>query len=691
MGINYDAMDGQNPIDTDFLSHVTAVIERNMSNEQFGVSELAEEMSMSRSNLLRRLKKQSDLSVNQLIRELRLKRGMEMLKTTSLNVSEVSHQVGFGSTSYFIKVFRERYGYPPGEANERKEESIPAPEKPRRSSAREVAFVVALLAGIIVAVWYAFSAQKPQLEKSIIVLPFKNDSGDSTNIYLINGLMESTLNNLQSIKDLRVVSRTTSEKYRSTDKSIPELARELNVNYVVEGSGQKVGDQILLNIQLIEGPSDRHLWSGVYKREVKDIFELQQEIAKVIAREIEAVITPEEAKTIEKVPTKNLEAYDLYLKGNDQMYAMDIEKAAGFYKQAIALDKEFAAAYSEAVLAYYYLDVFVAEKKYFTEISEYSDNAMLYDPQAAQSLVAKALYYMHKGDRELAVPFLEKALEYNPNSSLAINFLSDLYNSYIPNTSKYLEYALRGLRIDFAAKDSGDAALKYLHVANALIQAGFVDEAMKNINRSLDYLPNNSYAIWVKAYITFVKNRKPEEVKKMLLDELKRDSTQLHIVQEVANIYFYEGDYETAYRYFDAFTKVRDAYQLDIFWQSNLEIGIVMEKMGQHDRAKRFIQNFKEMADKDRTIYKDMYLMHYWVHEGDIPKAIGYLRAFSQQNEFQYRVLLLPEDPTLASIKDLPEFNAVMAELERKFLNRKGKLKQKLEEEGLWREVVGGR
>ena len=103
-------------------------------------------------------------------------------------------------------------------------------------------------------------------KKSIAVLPFINDSNDSTNVYIINGLMESTLNNLQKIKELRVISRTSVEKYRNNPKTIPEIARELNVHYLIEGSGQKIGDQILLNIQLIEAPSDKHLWSEQYNR-----------------------------------------------------------------------------------------------------------------------------------------------------------------------------------------------------------------------------------------------------------------------------------------------------------------------------------------------------------------------------------------------------------------------------------------
>src|SRR5882672_9912690 len=118
----------ESPIENDFLSQLTAAIDKNIANEQFGVSELADAMNMSRSNLLRKVKKETNLAVNQLIRDTRLKRGMDLLQKTSLNVSEVAHQVGFSSTSYFIKCFREYYGYPPGEVGKRSPEELhPAP------------------------------------------------------------------------------------------------------------------------------------------------------------------------------------------------------------------------------------------------------------------------------------------------------------------------------------------------------------------------------------------------------------------------------------------------------------------------------------------------------------------------------------------------------------------------------------
>jgi AraC-like DNA-binding protein len=235
-------MQDTNSMENEFLRKVTAIIEEHISNEQFGVSELAREVGMSRSNLLRKIKKLSTLSVSQFIRRVRLANAMEMLKQKDLTVSEVSYSVGFSSTSYFVKCFREFYGYPPGEVGRRGSGEF-VPEKRKGPFNKRLLQVAGVLA-IVLAAFLLFIVVKPrrpvsgELEKSIAVLPFKNDSNDSSNIYIINGLMESLLENLQKIEDLRVISRTSVERYRDNSRTAPEIARELNANYLVEGSGQ---------------------------------------------------------------------------------------------------------------------------------------------------------------------------------------------------------------------------------------------------------------------------------------------------------------------------------------------------------------------------------------------------------------------------------------------------------------------
>ena len=459
--------------------------------------------------------------------------------------------------------------------------------------------LLAVFAAVLLIIVKPFSSKQKDPEKSIAVLPFKNDSNDSTNVYLINGLMESLLDNLQKIEDLRVISRTSVEKYRNIPKSIPEIARELDVNYFIEGSGQKIGDQILLSIQLIEAQSDKHLWAEQYNREVKDIFELQMEIARNIADEIQVIITPEEEERIMKPPTDDPVAYDYFLKGLDLFYKgthEGLEEAISNYEMAIEHDPEFARAYAGIAIAYYFLDFFQAEKKYSAEIRSHSDKALLYDPKLPQSLIAKAVFYMNNGENELAVPYLEKALEYNPNSALVINILSDFYTNYIPNTRKYLEYALRGIRLDIASHDSTTASFIYLHLSNALVQSGFVNEAEKYITLSMEYDPDNLYAAQVNAYILYARDRNLEQTKELLVEALNRDTTRLDILQEVAKIYYYMRDYEEAYYYYNRFIMLLEAQNLDLYRYEYDKIGVVFSKMGQAEKAEKYFADFMRLC-----------------------------------------------------------------------------------------------
>ncbi|MGK0489242.1 MAG: TolB-like protein/AraC-like DNA-binding protein/Tfp pilus assembly protein PilF, partial [Candidatus Endobugula sp.] len=662
-----------NQHENDFLNQLTRVVEENLSDENFGVSELAEAINMSRSNLLRKLKKSTGLSVSLFIRQVRLKRAMALLQNSSQNVSEVSFAVGFSSTSYFIKCFREEYGFSPGEASKRKRDEPPVnqveiiPYNRRRNSAVVIATLVILF---VVLYFVAKPTSQPssgQLEKSIAVLPFKNDSSDSTNVYLINGLLESTLNNLQKIKDLRVISRTSSEKYRNTSKSIPEIGKELNVSYFVEGSGQKIGNEILLNIQLIEAGIDKHLWAKQYSRQATSIFELQEEIAISIAAEIQAIITPQEQNLIQKKPTNNLEAYDYFLKGqNEFIMATDegYREAIIFFNKAIDLDPEFARAHAGIAICYHYLDLFKEEKKYLAEINNHSDKALLYDPKLDEALISKAIYYMHNKEFVKAVPYLEKALEYNPNSAQVINMLSDFYANYVPNTGKYLEYALKGFQLNIAAYDSSTASYLYLNLSNALIQSGFADEALKYVDVSLDYNPANPFSNYVRAYMLYAKNHDWDETKHLLLVEWKKDTSRLDILQDLAKAYYYIRDYDSAYYYYNKFIDQREVAHLDIYRHQHATIGLVLEKVGLVEESKWYFDDYLAFFSEDQSIYKDLSLSVYYAHHNDFEKALHHLELFSNEDNFQYWVVLFPDNPLTDKIKDLPEYQRLLEKIE---------------------------
>lgn len=878
------------PADKVFLQKLTSAIEEHLSNEQFGVSALAAIIGMSRSNLLRRVKKLTGLSVSRYIRQIRLENAMELLEEGGYTVSEITFRVGFSSTSYFIKCFHDHYGYPPGEADKHKDESknkyelkekythqlaaimftdiqgytalmqqdeqkgvafrkrhreifkpvteqfngkilqyygdgtlstfssaydavrcgvalqklflkdpqipvrigihtgdiifteddiigdgvnvasrvesfasagsvfisekvfdevknkpdietksmglfelknvdkpmevfaianeglvvpdkkdISALGKGKKMEQDETAkqpdkkaplkWAIILLLAVAVS-WLLYKSEilsppahdpvqevKITDKKSIAVLPFINDSRDSANIYIINGLMESILNNLQKVEDLRVISRTSVEKFRGSSKTIPEIARELNVYYFIEGSGQKIGDKILLNVQLIEAPTDKHLWAAQFNRQIEDIFDLQIELAKSITQNIQVIITPEEIRRIEKQPTDNVVAYDFFLKGNDLLLQQNepaLRKSIGYFEKAIAEDPEFARAYAALTMAYYYLDLYQEQKQYTDLIVENADQALYYDSQLEQSLIAKALSLMARKQFDQAVPYLEKALEYNPNSALVINYLSDFYANYSPDTRKYLEYALKGLRLDVGAQDSVTTSYSYLHVGNAFIQSGFVEEAEKYIKKSIAYDPTNIYSKYVLTYIRYVGDRNLEEARQDLLRILAIDTTRLDVLQEVAKLNYYLRDYKSAYGYYKKFDDIRNAYKLNIYPGEDAKIGYVFHHMGFHEEGDRLFADYLDFAEKDQSIYKNLSFSMYYAWKGDTEKALDYMELFSQEDNYQYWIVLFLEiDPLVDNLKELPRFKKLMHNMEVQFWEYHYQTKEYLEQEGL--------
>ncbi|WP_346854492.1 helix-turn-helix domain-containing protein [uncultured Draconibacterium sp.] len=684
----------------DFIEKITLIIEENISNEQFGVSELADSIGMSRSNLLRKVKKHTDLSVSQFIRNIRLKLAKELLEDTSFTVSEISYKVGFGSPSYFIKCFGDLYGYPPGETTKMEPEEVIPEVHDKKAMNAKGWLKWALIGVLVVVVGYLISisgvfesetstaAKTKPAKKSIAVLPFINDSNDSSNVYFINGLMESTLNNLQKIEDLRVISRTSVEKYRRNLKTTPEIAKELDVTYLIEGSGQKIGNQILLNIQLIEAATDNHLWSKQYKNNTEDVFSLQAEVAKNIAEEIQVIITPEEVHRIEKKPTNDLVAYDLFLQGLDLLNKPtpeNLEKSIPLFSKAIQQDQEFARAYAAIAIAYYLLDEGKAEKEFSDSINYYSDQAMFYDSKLPQSLIAKALFYMEHYEYELAVPYFEKSLEVSPNNDLVLVFLVDLYVNHLPNSEKYLEYALKGLEVDIvAAYDSATASYSYLHISNAFIQAGFVDEAEKYIDRSLEYFPGNLYSEYLKAYILYAKNKDLNELKDLLLATFDKDKSRLDILQEVAKAYYYLGDYQTSYIYYKKFTELREAYNLEIYNSENAKIAYVFDRVGEKELSEKYLEKFKSDADNMQSIYKHYNLAVYYSFKGETEKAIDHLKLFSEEDNFHFwTILFTPIEPLVENVKKHPDYKKVFSLLEKKFRQNHKRIEASLNAKGL--------
>lgn len=676
--------------DQEFIYRIQKIILENIANEEFGVADLAEKYGISRSTLLRKMQKETGKPASQFIKQIRLEESKKFLKETDLNISEIGFRVGFNSTSYFIKCFKEEYGISPGEFQKLKPtETETIVTEPQKRKSKRIWIASAIVLPLIFLMLFYISVHRKEsvpLEKSIAVLPFINDSKDSSNVYIVNGLMDAILNNLQKIKDLRVISRTSMEKYRNSNKSIPEIAEELGVSYFVEGSGQKVGDQIMLNVQLIEARRDRHIWAEQYNRQLTDIFMIQRDIASKIAHQVQAKITPEEQKRIEEMPTSDIVAYDYFLQGLEFMYQpseSNLNEAIQLFNIAVERDEHFARAYAALAMAYYYLDIFQVQKKYVEQINFYAEKAYLMDPQLSQSLVAKAFSYMIKKDYQTAVSYLEKAIEIHPNSAFVLNFLSDFYTNYIPNTEKYLEYSLRGMQLDKSLNDSIANSYLYLHVSNAFLQTGFLNEAELFIKKSLAYNPQNIYSLYVKPYIQFAHDKDIGKVQRALLEVYQMDTTRLDVIQELAKTYYNLRDYQNAYLYYKKLMDERERQNFYLFVHEDIKIAWVCKELGFKEKAEGLLAEYKAYAESDQSIYQPLLMSGYYSYIEDKEQALSQLRKFSQAEGFHIWTLFLPNEPHMQAISSEPEFLEIMKKLEIRFWENHDKLKTKLQSEGL--------
>ena len=175
--------------------------------------------------------------------------------------------------------------------------------------------VAVIIGGIAMFSRYRVRSALTAPEKSIAVLPFENLSEEKANAYFADGIQDEILTRLAKIADLKVISRTSTQHYKSAPENLPEIARQLGVAHILEGSVQKSGDVVRVNVQLIKAANDSHLWADTYDRKLIDIFSVESEVAKAIADQLRAKLTGQEEQVIAAKPTDNPEAYDAYLRG----------------------------------------------------------------------------------------------------------------------------------------------------------------------------------------------------------------------------------------------------------------------------------------------------------------------------------------------------------------------------------------
>ena len=286
--------------------------------------------------------------------------------------------------------------------------------------------VAVIVTGIAIFSRYRIRSALAVPEKSIAVLPFQNASEDKANAYFADGIQDEILTLLSKIADLKVISRTSTQQYNSAPENLPQIARQLGVAHILEGSVQKSGDIVRVNVQLIKAATDAHLWAETFDRKLTDIFSVESEVARTIADHLRAKLTGQEEQIIAAKPTDNMEAYDAYLRGlayNLKTATTPVNSlgAQKYLREAVRLDSKFAPAW--ALLAYVnsrgYLQLTLQPTDALREEARTAaENALTLRPNLGEAILAKGYYhYACLKDYDTAVLYFERARQYLPNSS----------------------------------------------------------------------------------------------------------------------------------------------------------------------------------------------------------------------------------------------------------------------------------
>jgi len=301
----------------------------------------------------------------------------------------------------------------------------------------------------------------PAPEKSIAVLPFENRSEEKANAYFAEGIQDEILTRLSKIADLKVISRTSTQLYKSMPENLPQIAKQLGVAHILEGSVQRSGDAVRVNVQLINAATDSHLWADTYDRKLTDIFSVESEISKRIAEALQAKLTGREEQALAVKPTNNPEAYDVYLRGlafdarsRFSLVSIDLLwKAAGFYERAVQLDPDFALAWArlsraDALLYFNGEDSTPPSRR--GEAKRALENAQRLQPDSAETLLALGYYQYwvlrNYGDAKTTFERASKMLPSSTDVPKALGYISRRQGNWDQSIAYFQQALLLGPR-----------------------------------------------------------------------------------------------------------------------------------------------------------------------------------------------------------------------------------------------------
>jgi TolB-like protein/Flp pilus assembly protein TadD len=454
-------------------------------------------------------------------------------------------------------------------------------------------------------------------EKSIAVLPFDNLSRDPDNAYFCEGVQDEILTRLAKVADLKVISRTSTQHFKSTPDNLPQIAKQLGVAHIVEGSVQKANDQVRVNVQLINALTDAHLWADTYDRKLTDIFAVESEIAKTIAETLQARLTGSEKSSIAKTPTVNPEAYELYLKGRffwNKRTGDDLRKSIEYLKQAVTKDPGYALAYAGLADSYGLLRFYAGASPAESVVpgAAAAEKALelddsLAEPHASLGLIATEELEVHRGVSEL-----ERAVQLNPNYATAHHWLALAFTA-LGQSDRAIKELKRALELDpLSMAINADLSIGYLYARR-------YDEGEAQARKALEIDPRSFLAHYYLGMALQLKGQLKEAIPEF------QKAVELN----------------------------HDPYCISMLVQG-------YARNGQADEARKLLAQLNEMAKSVEV--PEYALALAYTSLGDKDRAIAALEHGFAGGNKSY-LFLLPGDPLLDDLRGDPRFEALVQKI----------------------------
>jgi serine/threonine protein kinase/tetratricopeptide (TPR) repeat protein len=475
-----------------------------------------------------------------------------------------------------------------------------------------------LVAAAFVYSFYFVATVRSANEKSIAVLPFENLSEEKSNAYFTDGIQDEILTRLSKIADLKVISRTSTQRYKHTSQRPSDIAHQLGVANLLEGSVQKTNDQVRVNVQLITAANDTHLWAETYDRKLTDIFAVESDIATAIAKTLQARLTGPEKTAIAKRPTANPEAYELYLKGRffwNKRTATDLRKAIEYFNQALGKDPSYALAYAGLSDAYLVLSLYGAASPAdsFPQAIAAAKKAIELDDTLAEahtSLACSLAYYDFDFDQSLKE--FQRAIELNPNYATAHHWLSNGVLSALGQFERAIAEGKRAVELDpLSLIINADLGQDFFYARR-------YDEAIVQLRKTIEMDPRFYFAHWALGTALQLKGPLSEAI----------------------------AEYSKAVELND------DPFVLAF-------LGQAYARAGQRDEAQKILARLSEEA-KSRYVHGYSFALMY-LALGDKERAIDEMeRAYRERDA---NVVEIKVDPMLDDLRGNPRFEVLVNQI----------------------------